>query len=289
MRILVTGGKGQLGTALQRALSEHQIRAPGHAALDVTSATAVREAIETFRAEIVIHAAAWTDTAAAERDPAAALAVNGEGSGNVARACAATGVPIAYVSSNEVFDGEKGAPYDEDDATQAINEYGRSKLAGEKAVEEAGGDFYIVRTSWLYGPGRLSFPEKIIDRARAGGALRGVTDEIASPTWTGDLAVALLALVSTGRFGLYHLAGEGSCSRKKWAEEVLRLAGIDAPVEAVLQADFGLPYRKPPHSTLANRRAAELGITLRPWREALADHMSTPQIADLIEAPAAHR
>jgi len=101
--------------------------------------------------------------------------------------------------------------------------------------------------------------------------------------------VALLALVSTGRFGLYHLAGEGSCSRKKWAEEVLRLAGIDAPVEAVLQADFGLPYRKPPHSTLTNRRAAELGITLRPWREALADHMSTPQIADLIEAPAAHR
>ena len=288
MRILVTGGKGQLGVALQSALSEHEVRAPGHRALDVTSAGAVSEAIELFRAEIVIHAAAWTDTAAAERDPAAALAVNGQGTGNVARACAAAAVPIAYVSSNEVFDGEKGAPYDEDDAAHAINHYGRSKLAGEEAVQEAGGDFYIVRTSWLYGPGRTSFPEKIIERAQADGVLRGVTDEIASPTWTGDLAVALLALVSTGRFGLYHLAGEGGCSRKEWAEEVLRLAGFGLPVEAALQADFGLPYRKPLDSTLANHRAAELGITLRPWREALADHMLTPQIAELIAARAGH-
>jgi dTDP-4-dehydrorhamnose reductase len=288
MRILVTGGKGQLGVALESAHSGHKIRAPGHGDLDVTSPDAVNEAIGRFRPEIVIHAAAWTDTAAAERDPAAALAVNGEGSGNVARACVAAGVPIAYVSSNEVFDGEKGAPYDEDDAAHAINAYGRSKLAGEEAVQEAGGDFYIVRTSWLYGPGRTSFPEKIIERAQAGGALRGVTDETASPTWTVDLAAALLALVSTGRFGVYHLAGEGSCSRKEWAGEVLRLAGIDLPVEAVRQADFGLPYRKPVDSTLANHRAAELGIRLRPWREALADHMQTPQIADLIAARAGH-
>ncbi len=113
MRILVTGGQGQLGVALQRALSEQEVRAPGRGELDVTSAGAVSEAIELFHPEVVIHAAAWTDTAAAERDPAAALAVNGEGSGNVAVACAAAGIPVAYVSSNEVFDGEKGAPYDE--------------------------------------------------------------------------------------------------------------------------------------------------------------------------------
>ncbi|MCH7953412.1 MAG: dTDP-4-dehydrorhamnose reductase [Chloroflexi bacterium] len=289
MRILVTGGQGQLGVALQRALSEHEVRALGHADLDVTSAAAVSEAIESFHPEVVIHAAAWTDTAAAERDPAAALAVNGEGSGNVARACAAAGVPMAYVSSNEVFDGEKGAPYDEDDPTQAINEYGRGKLAGEEAVRKAGGDFYIIRTSWLYGPGRTSFPEKIIERAQADGALRGVTDEIASPTWTGDLAPALSTLVSTRRFGLYHLAGEGGCSRKEWAEEVMRLSGIGLPVKPALQADFDLPYRKPVDSTLANHRAAALGITLRPWREALAEHMRTPQITELIAARAGQR
>lgn len=289
MRILVTGGKGQLGVALRRALSEHEARAPGHGELDVTSVSAASGAIGSFRPEVVIHAAAWTDTAAAERDPAAALAVNGEGTGNVARACAAAGVPIAYVSSNEVFDGEKGAPYDEDDATRAINEYGRSKLAGEKAVQESGADFYIVRTSWLYGPGRASFPEKIIKRAQVDGTLRGVTDEIASPTWTNDLAPALARLIESGRFGVYHLSGEGSCSRKEWAEEVLRLAGIDAVIEPVRQADFGLPHRKPADSTLANRRAAALGITLRPWRDALADHMRAPEVRELIAARAGHR
>ena len=286
MQVLVTGGKGQLGVALQSALSEHEVRTPGHSDLDVTSAAAVSEAIELFAPDVVIHAAAWTDTAAAERDAAAALAVNGEGSGNVARACAAAGIPVAYVSSNEVFDGEKGAPYNEDDATHAINAYGRSKLAGEKAVQDAGGDFYIVRTSWLYGPGRKSFPEKVIERAQADGAVRGVTDETASPTWTGDLAAAITALIETGRFGLYHLAGEGSCSRQEWAEEVLSLSGIELPVEAALQADFGLPFRKPADSTLANQRAADLGITLRPWRQALADHMRTPQVAELISARA---
>lgn len=288
MRILVTGGEGQLGAALRHASSQHEVRAPSHGDLDVTSAAAASEAIKLFHPEIVIHAAALTDTAAAERDPASALAVNGEGSGNIARACAAAGIPIAYVSSNEVFDGEKGAPYVEGDATHAINAYGRSKLAGEQAVQAAGGDFYIVRTSWLYGPGRMSFPEKIIERVQADGALRGVIDEIASPTWTVDLAAAILALVSTGRFGVYHLAGGGSCSRKEWAEEVLRLAGIGAPVEPVRQADFGLPFRKPVDSTLANHRAAELGIALRPWRDALADHMHTPQIAKLIAARAGH-
>ncbi len=289
MRILVTGGEGQLGVALRRALSAHEVRAPGHGELDVTSAGAVSGAIGSFRPQVVIHAAAWTDTAGCERDPERALRVNGEGTGNVARACAAAGVPIVYVSSNEVFDGEKGAPYDEDDATRAINEYGRSKLAGEIAVRESGSSFYIVRTSWLYGPGRVSFPEKIIERAQTDGALRGVTDETASPTWTNDLAAAIARLIESGRFGVYHLAGEGSCSRKEWAEEVLRQAGIDAVVEPVRQADFGLPYRKPADSTLANHRAAALGITLRPWRDALADHMRTPDVRELIAARAGRR
>ena len=286
MRILITGGKGQLGLALQRALTGHDLRAPGRDDLDVTSPDAVDGAIGSFRPDLVIHTAALTDTAAAEREPDAALAVNGEGTRNVARAAAATGAAVLYVSTNEVFDGEKGAPYAEDDAPNPVNEYGRSKLAGEEAVRESGGDFYIVRTSWVYGPGRASFPEKIIERARADGRLRGVTDETASPTWTQDLAAAIARLIEKRTFGTYHLAGEGSCSRKEWAEAVLRLAGIDVPVEPVRQTDFRLPFRKPVDSTLVNNRAAALGITLRPWRDALADHMRTPQVAELIAAGA---
>jgi dTDP-4-dehydrorhamnose reductase len=287
MRILITGGKGQLGLALTRALSAHDLRAPGRAELDITDGAAVTAALREFAPDVVIHTAAWTNTTTAETDPAGALAANGEGARNVARACSSAGIPIAHVSTNEVFDGTKGAPYNENDDPAPINEYGRSKAAGERAVREETEAVYLIRTSWVYGPGRVSFPEKIIERAQKDGLVRGVTDEIATPTWTNDLAAAIGRLIETREYGVHHLAGAGhGCSRLEWAQEVLRLAGIDVPTEACVQADFKLPFRKPTDSTLANNRAAALGISLRPWREALADHMRTPQVAELIAAGA---
>lgn len=273
MRVLITGANGQLGRALQQCLHAHEVTALGHPDLDITDAAAVGKAITSARPEIVIHAAAWTDTAGCERDPERALLVNGQGTRNIAEACREAGSALLYVSSNEVFDGEKGAPYDEDDAPNPINAYGRSKLAGEVAVRETLGQHYIVRTSWVYGPGRVSFPEKILSAAAEQQKIRVVTDEIASPTWTNDLAEAITLLIQTGEFGVYHLAGEGECSRKEWAEEVLRLAGVNVPVEATTQAAFELPVRKPVRSTLANNRGAALRVALRPWRDALADHM----------------
>jgi dTDP-4-dehydrorhamnose reductase len=273
MRVLITGADGQLGRALQQSLRAYEVTALGHSDLDITDAAAVRNAVTSARPDVIIHAAAWTDTAACERDPVRALLVNGEGARNAAEACREAGAALLYVSSNEVFDGEKGAPYGEDDEPNPINAYGRSKLAGEAAVREVLGQHYIVRTSWVYGPGRVSFPEKILNAAAEQQKVRVVTDEIASPTWTNDLAEAITLLIQPGKFGVYHLAGEGECSRKEWAEAVLRLAGVDVPVEATTQATFDLPFRKPVRSTLANNRASALGVTLRPWREALADHM----------------
>jgi dTDP-4-dehydrorhamnose reductase len=199
---------------------------------------------------------------------------NAGGARNVAEAAREAGAAIVQVSTNEVFDGEKGAPYDEDDATRPINAYGASKEAGERAVRETLAEHYVVRTSWLYGPGRVSFPEKILRAAGQDGKLRLVIDEVASPTWTVDLAQAIARLIETGEYGTYHLVNEGACSRKEWAEEVLRLAGVEAPREAVTQESFGLPYRKPLDSRLANQRAAALGIKLRPWRQALRDHLA---------------
>jgi dTDP-4-dehydrorhamnose reductase len=273
MKILITGASGQLGLALQHALPGHELLPLDHARLDVTSSAAVRTAIVDARPDVVIHPAAWTDTAGCERDPERALLVNATGARNVAEAAREAGATLVLVSTNEVFDGEKGAPYDEDDAPNPINAYGRSKLAGEVAVRETLPEHYIVRTSWLYGPGRASFPEKVLQNARQHGKLRLVTDEVASPTLTGDLAAAIAKLIETREFGTYHLANEGKCSRKEWAEEVLRLAGVEVPIEATTQQAYGLPFRKPEHSTLANNRALALGITLRPWREALRDHM----------------
>ena len=297
VNLVVTGADGQLGRALQDLLPRgtygpearfYQLKLFAHharrykwnwaKALDVTDRQAVFDAFAEAKPEIVINASAWTDTVGCERDPKRAMLVNADGARNVAEAAREASAALLQVSTNEVFDGEKRNPYAEDDLTTAINAYGLSKLAGEEAVRETLPEHYIVRTSWLYGPGRESFPEKILKKAKEDGKLRLVTDEIAGPTFTWELAVAIIALIETQSYGNYHLANAGECSRKEWAEEVLRLTGINVPVEAATQADFGSPVRKPAYSALANNRAAKLGITLRPWRDALREYIG-PEIA----------
>ena len=282
MRILITGGSGQLGRDLQLAMGEHQVRTFSHAELDVTDAEAVDEALQGFRPELVIHAAALTDTARCEREPDLAHAVNALGARNVAIACGEVGAAMVYVSTNEVFDGAKTEPYAESDEPNPINAYGRSKLAGEQQLQGALPQHYIVRAAWLYGQGGNHFVEKIL-RAAAGGELVGVVDEVATPTWTRDLAGAIARLVATGRFGVYHLTNAGQASRYEWAQEVLRLAGKSsvrlrpvstAEYRASLPADAVAP-QKPPFSVLRNRAAAALGIELRPWQEALAEYFAT--------------
>jgi dTDP-4-dehydrorhamnose reductase len=273
MRVLITGGHGQLGHALHGALTEDDVSAPGHSDLDVTDRTAVKRLVEEFRPDVVIHSAAWTDTAGCETDPERAIAVNAIGAGHVAEACATVGATIVYVSTNEVFDGEALEAYDENSTSRPLNSYGLSKLAGERAVAMALERHAIVRTSWLYGPGRSSFPEKVLASAGEDGKLRMVTDEVASPTCTLDLAAAIARLITTEPRGVFHLVNAGGCSRLEWAEAILETAGMAAiQVEAVTQADFGAPYRKPAFSVLANSRAAALGIEMRPWRVALDDY-----------------
>ena len=278
MRILIAGGQGQLGRAVEAALAGHDVWAPGHSELDVTDRKQVRDALERRQPDMVIHAAAWTDTAGCEHDPARAMRDNGEAPGWVADACRESGATMVYISSNEVFDGEKRASYVEDDTPNPINAYGRSKLEGELRVRAGLERHCIVRTSWIYGAGRISFPEKILTAARERGALRLVTDEVASPTWTVDLAQAIASLLRKKAFGVFHLTNAGSCSRKEWAEEVVRLAGEKVRVEPATQSEFGAPFRKPQFSALANVNAQRLGITMRPWQEALAEHMKAAVI-----------
>lgn len=280
MKVLITGGHGQLGRAVLSALAADEVTAVGHSDLDITDPQQVSAVISHYDPEVVVHAAAWTDTAGCERDPERALHVNGEGAGIVAEACRASGATMLYVSTNEVFDGEKSEPYTEDDAPNPINVYGRSKLEGERRVQSALDEPCVVRTSWLYGPGRDSFPEKILAAARQQNALRLVTDEVASPTWTVDLAQAIAVLAHKGAPGIYHLTNVGACSRKEWAEEIVRLAGLnDVSIEATTQSDFGAPFRKPPFSALSNTNAARLGVRLRPWQEALADHFHRAKVS----------
>jgi len=274
VRILITGGRGQLGRELQRALRGEELLAPGREELDVRDGEAVLRAIEAFAPDIVIHAAAYTDTAGCERDPQRALSINAQGTYHVALACRRLGLPLVYISTNEVFSGQKGEPYLEGDEPAPINVYGRSKLLGERHVQELVEEFYIVRTAWLYARGGENFPAKILRAAAAGDGLRVVTDEVSSPTWARDLAEALAHLIRRAPPGIYHLTNGGSCSRYQWARKLLELLSLSVPIEAVTQAQYGAPYRKPPFSALANTAAARLGIVLRPWEEALAQYLA---------------
>src|SRR3990170_2325846 len=268
MRILITGGRGQLGRALQEALAQHQVFALGHAEMDITDADAVRRAVDELRPELVVHAAAWTDTAGCESDPERAMLVNGEGARHVAEACARAGAAMVYISSNEVFDGTGREPYREDDAPNPINAYGRSKLAGERHVQSALERHYIVRTAWLYGAGRVSFPEKVLQMAAKTDQLKGVADEIASPTWTADLAAGIAILAQKAAPGTYHLTNSGHCSRFEWVQEILRMRGLsDLPVEPATLEEFGAPYHKPVFSVLSLDKARRTGIEMPSWQD----------------------
>ena len=285
MRILITGGQGQLGRSLQRALAGHHVVACGHADLDVADPQSVDAAISRHEPSVVIHAAALTDTACCEREPAMARAVNGIGAEHVAKACRRAGARLFAISTNEVFDGAKISPYLESDATGPLNAYAISKLDGEWLAAAACPDTLIVRVSWLYGPDGNNFVEKVQAAAASGRPLSFVTNEIATPTSTDDLAVALGQLIEReAPAGIYHLTNAGAASRYDWAVEILRLAGLgDVSIESVTADELAARGyegpRKPAYSVLANTRAAALGVTLRPWREALAAYFDDARVA----------
>lgn len=279
MRILITGGRGQLGRELARALPDHALLAPGHDDLDVTDESALRTLAQAFRPEVIIHCAALTDTTRCEREPLLAQQVNGVGTLNVAETCRRWGALLVYISTNEVFDGRRGEPYVESDEPSPINAYGLSKLAGERAALTVAPTAYVVRTSWLYGAAGNNFPLKVLRAARSGSDLRMVSDEVAAPTWTRDLAAAIAALLGARPApGIYHFANAGRASRWDWAAEVLRLAGRQERPIAISSREFFLTSpdapRKPAMSLLANTVGAAAGITLRPWQDALAEYFA---------------
>jgi len=276
MRIFITGNRGQLGRELMRAFSAHTVDGGDLPEFDVTDAGATRRRIETARPDIVIHAAALTDTRLCEDDPDLAHRVNGLGTRNVALACRDAGAALLYVSTNEVFDGLKRESYVESDAPNPVNAYGRSKLEGEEEAHALVERLYVVRTAWLYGSDERDFPSKMLAAASQQAELTVVTDEVATPTFARDLAAAIARLLEGQVFGVYHFTNSGDCSRFEWAREVLRLAGRpDVVLKPSTLAEYNAYPPKPPYTVLRNEAGARLGIALRPWQEALAEHFAS--------------
>jgi dTDP-4-dehydrorhamnose reductase len=288
MRVAVTGSTGRLGRALVHALEDAPFTGPrgplawNRAELDLDAPAGVTAALDRDRPEVVVHAAAWTDVDGCARDPDLALARNGTATGVLAAACAARGVELIVVSTNEVFDGERadGQGYAPGEAPRPANPYGASKLAGERAAIEAFGDaattsLGIARTSWLFGPPGRDFPHKILDAAgraaEAGQALRVVADEWGSPTSAADMAEAIVELLAENAHpGLHHLVNSGIASRAEWAAEVLRVARVDVPLEPVPAATWPRDSRPPRWGVLVPTPLPS-GEPMRPWQQALAD------------------
>ena len=281
MKILVTGAAGRLGGRLLHVLSER-----GHAGFgadvvgegvlrgDLTEFAATRALVRDSQPDLVLHPAAWTDVDGCARDPHKAIVVNGFGTQHVGLAAAEVGAAVLYVSSNEVFDGLRADPYREYDVPNPGNPYAYSKWVGERALMAINPRHYIVRTAWLFAHGGKNFIQAVLGAAQAGKPLRVVTDEVANPTYNEDLAVALAALIETGRYGIYHLTNEGACSRWAFARYFLNRAGYaDTPLEPIVVRQYGRPSVPPRYSSLENMAGALVGIRLRHWQAAVDDFL----------------
>ncbi|MFF4488040.1 dTDP-4-dehydrorhamnose reductase [Streptomyces sp. NPDC001544] len=290
MRWLVTGAGGMLGRDTVGELLRRGADVTGldRAALDITDADAVRRAFEEHRPGIVVNCAAYTAVDDAETDEARALAVNGDGPRLLARACAGHGARLIHVSTDYVFSGEaRATPYAEDHPPAPRTAYGRTKLAGERAVFEELPDAAVVRTAWLYGVHGRSFVRTMLELEGRRDTLDVVDDQRGQPTWSADLAVRIADLGAkpsreAAAQGIFHATGSGEASWYELAREVFRLAGADPDrVRPTDSRAFARPAPRPAYSVLGHNRWREAGLEpLRDWRSAL--HEALPHIREEI-------
>jgi len=287
MKILVTGARGLLGRRLLTELSirGHDPVGTEHATLDMTDFSQTQRVIGEAQPDLVIHCAAMTQVDRCAEQPDEALRINGFGTQQLALVCQKFGLPLAYISTNEVFDGERVAGYLEYDQPRPINPYGYSKWVGEQAVRDLLPQHYIIRTSWGFAHGGDNFLHKVIKAAARGDSLSVVTNEVAAPTYTDDLAEAVARLVETGRYGIYHLVNDGRASRYQFARYLLDCAGYaDTPIAPIISAQRPRPSKPPVYGVLRNYVAAQIGITLRPWQDAVSEFFAREKVSESSES-----
>ena len=270
---LVTGAAGMLGTDLVRRLRArgHEVVALTRADLDLRIADAVHDAVRRLRPAAVVNCAAWTALDDAEIHEDISAAINGTAVGTLATACAENGATFVQVSTDYVFDGCGDRPYPEDAPTAPVNVYGRTKLAGERAVLDAGSG-YVVRTAWLYGEHGPNFVRTMMRLAAERDTVDVVDDQYGQPTWTGDLAEQIIALApSDAPHGVYHGTNGGRATWYDLAREVFTLLGHDPDrVRPTTREKFGGTAPRPAYSVLGHDRWAETSLApMRHWLDAL--------------------
>ena len=285
MNILVTGANGQLGSEMQRlgAVSPNNYIFTDAAELDVTDAGAVRRAAEQTRAEAIVNCAAYTDVERAEENEAAADLLNRLAPANLAAAAAATGATLIHISTDYVFDGRAHTPYTEQAPTTPLSVYGRTKLAGEQAVEASGCSYLILRTAWLYSAFGNNFLKTMLRLTAERESLKVVFDQIGTPTYAGDLALGIFSVIEGGQLrgheGLYHFSDEDVCSWYDFAVEIAATAGHDkCRIEPCRTAEYPTKAPRPAYSVLDKGKfKTTFGIEIPHWRESLLYCLKTMQ------------
>lgn len=270
-RIALTGAAGLLGRTLQRRLAGRDLRLLTRKEADLTDQAAVAAVFDRSPADVVIHAAAMTAVDACESRQVEAHAANAIAAENVARACAAHGTYLIAISTDYVFAGDLGRPYREDDPPNPRTVYGRTKLAGERAIQGQGAKHTILRTAWLYGPGGPSFVHTMIKLgSQAGEALKVVDDQRGNPTSTDALADVILGLLDTPVLGVVHASCEGETTWFGFAQAIWKQLGLQRPVRPCTTAEYPRPAPRPANSRLEKRALSQAGFPMMPhWESAL--------------------
>ena len=267
-----------LGKDLIQALNSSLMSVQGlsKSDLDITDADSVEKKLLKIKPNFVILSAALTWVDYCEDHEDLAITINGNGTRNVALACKNIKAKLIYISTDYVFDGTKVGSYDENDDPSPINVYGRSKLLGEQNVIESLQNFLIIRTSWLFGLGGKNFVESIMTKGKAGESLRVVSDQIGAPTYTSDLAAAIVRLIEKGSKGIINISNTGFCSWKDFAVAIYKEIGAEeGKISSILTEDYGAKAPRPKNSKLSSDFFEQIaGYRLRSWEDALKDYVS---------------
>ncbi len=275
MVVLVIGGKGQLGQALQSVSGKYpQIRFYflGSDEADITDKTKLSEAFAKYRPDFCINAAAYTAVDKSENEPEKAYRINVDGAKNLAEVCKELDVILIHISTDFVFDGKKTTPYTEDDPTNPQGVYGRTKRLGEEAIEAVSDRYFIVRTSWLYSEFAHNFMKTMLRLAGERDTLGVVSDQIGTPTYAVDLAEAVVKMILSGStaYGIYHFSNEGVASWYDFAKAIFEANGVAIKLNPITTDQFPTPAKRPAYSVLDKSKIKKtFGLEISNWKTAL--------------------
>ena len=279
MKILITGANGLLGHELSSILKDHTLILLSHSQLDISDPESVNKQIDSSSPDIIINSAAYTQVDACETNYDLAFKSNAIGPKNLAIKCKQLGIPLIHISTDYVFEGneKKNSPLVEDDKLGPKTVYGKTKLEGEKMVQENCEKYFILRTAWLYGEGK-NFVKTMLSLSKKNNELKVVNDQIGSPTYAKDLAKAIKEIIEkkSDKYGIYHVTNKGEVSWYEFAKKIFEIKNIEIKVNPCTSEEFPRPAPRPHYSVLSNQKWIDAGFTpMRDYEEALNEYLDS--------------